>query len=362
MTGLVRRPHFEEVLNAAIKDQHSTHGIISVGMQRFATEAINNPLYQRVRETLEAELEGQEKKLIETKVYDQNLQRASMQAKVPHADYKWATENLNPPPPPAPPKPPDDSKIDYTRFAAEVDAVMQKRAVETSHQALAAEVARELGKQSVATPAQQLIHEHHHHHFINQPIQRVAPTGIVADAKRTGKSVHQKFLEHASSSTDIPIQYRPAPRVTSDEFPDEMMRQQVAPRGKQIADKMDRPAQPSRPPMERSVSMKPQTKFDKPKVVEQASIRTAAVKHMMAIADRAGQESTRGRNFAKEVEKKKRRGGAPGDVVQSGVKRDFSKVDADMPPSILRKSKQPTNSRQRVYGPNTQLFDIGAAA
>ena len=61
MTGLVRRPHFEEVLNAAIKDQNSTHGIISVGMQRFATEAINNPLYQRVRATLEAELEGQEK-------------------------------------------------------------------------------------------------------------------------------------------------------------------------------------------------------------------------------------------------------------------------------------------------------------
>jgi len=61
MTGLVRRPHFEEVLNAAIKDQNSTHGIISVGMQRFATEAISNPLYQRVRATLEADLEGQEK-------------------------------------------------------------------------------------------------------------------------------------------------------------------------------------------------------------------------------------------------------------------------------------------------------------
>ena len=45
-SGLVRRPHYEEVLAAAIKDKESKHGILSVPMQRFATEAINNLLFQ----------------------------------------------------------------------------------------------------------------------------------------------------------------------------------------------------------------------------------------------------------------------------------------------------------------------------
>ena len=359
MSGLVRRPHFEEVLDAAIKDLNSTHGILSVGMQRFATNAINNPLYQRVKATMEANLEGQERNLLEAKVYDQNLRRASMDAKLPHADYKWAAENLNPPPPPAPPPPPSDTKIDYARVAAEMDAVMQRRAVETSHQTLAADVARELSKQSVATPAQQIIREHHHH-FITQPISRTAPTGFSADAKRVGKSVHEKFLEKASSSTDIPIQYN-TPRVSSTEFPDELMRQQVVPRG---SVKKERPAsQPTpRGPTERTGSAKQlKTKFEQPKVVEQSSIRAAAIKHMVAIADRANQETTKHRDFAKRVvaEKKKRRGGAPGDVVQTGVKR--KEFEPDMPRSILRKSQQTSNSRQRVYGPNTKVFDIAAA-
>ena len=38
-SGLVRRPHYEEVLAAAIKDKESKHGISSVSMQRFATES-----------------------------------------------------------------------------------------------------------------------------------------------------------------------------------------------------------------------------------------------------------------------------------------------------------------------------------
>ena len=53
ISGLQRRPHYEEVLNAAIKDQNSQHGVLSVPMQRFASQAINNPLFQRVQATLE---------------------------------------------------------------------------------------------------------------------------------------------------------------------------------------------------------------------------------------------------------------------------------------------------------------------
>ena len=97
-SGLVRRPHYEEVLAAAIKDKESKHGILSVPMQRFAIEAINNPLFQRVQATLEGSLEAQEKKVIEAKVFEENLTRAALDAKIPKADYKWATKNLNPPP------------------------------------------------------------------------------------------------------------------------------------------------------------------------------------------------------------------------------------------------------------------------
>ena len=46
-SGLLRRPHYEEVLAAAIKDKEST---------RFATEAINNPLFQRIQARLLAKI------------------------------------------------------------------------------------------------------------------------------------------------------------------------------------------------------------------------------------------------------------------------------------------------------------------
>ena len=316
MSGLVRRPHFEEVLDAAIKDLNSTHGILSVGMQRFATNAINNPLYQRVKATLEANLEGQEKNLLEAKVYDQNLRRASMDAKLPHADYKWAAEHLNPPPPPAPPPPPSDTKIDYARVAAEMDAVMQRRAVETSHQTLAADVARELSKQSVATPAQQIIREHHHH-FISQPVPfRSTPSpSMTADAKWGGKSVHEQFLEQASSSADIPIKYfrRDGPNTTvpisSDEFPDEMMRPQTVKRGsvKQLADKVDTRPVPPGPSIERTGSKQMKTKFDKPPAPT-STLRDVAMKKMLAIADRHSQEKTKQQSFARQVELEKKKG------------------------------------------------------
>ena len=374
MSGLVRRPHFEEVLDAAIKDRNSTHGILSVGMQRFATEAINNPLYQRVRATLEGALEGQERNLMEAKIYDQNLQRASMEAKAPKADVKWVTENLNPPPPPQPPPPPDDTKINHMRVAAEMDAVMQKRAFEQSARNLATEIAQNLARQSNATPMQQIIREHHHH-IIHAPIPAAQPA-------RSGKSVHEQFLEKASSSGDIPMRYFPTPRPTSTEFPDELMRPQVVPRGsvKQLADKIERPAAtpPPRPPAERTGSVKQiKTKFEKPKesrekptVVEAAErrgtadptvIREAAVKHMVAIGHRANHETTKNQNFAKrvEAEKKKRRGGAPGDVVSLGKRKQ---PEPDMPRSILRNAQPESNKRPRVYGQRTQVFDMTVPA
>ena len=83
MTALVRRPHYEEVLNAAIKDENSKHGILSVPMQRFATQAINNPLFQRVQATLENKLETEQRQVLEQRGFQDNLTRISVEAKVP---------------------------------------------------------------------------------------------------------------------------------------------------------------------------------------------------------------------------------------------------------------------------------------
>ncbi len=52
-SGLVRRPHYEEILNAAVKDRTSQHGILSVPMQNAATKAINSPLFQRINPGIE---------------------------------------------------------------------------------------------------------------------------------------------------------------------------------------------------------------------------------------------------------------------------------------------------------------------
>ena len=84
--SLVRRPHFEEVLNAAIKEQSSQHGILSVGMQRFASEMINNPLFQRIQATLGETLETEQRRHLEQKQFENNVQQISVDARVSHHD------------------------------------------------------------------------------------------------------------------------------------------------------------------------------------------------------------------------------------------------------------------------------------
>ena len=88
---------------------------------------------------------------------------------------------------------------------------------------------------------------------------------------------------------------------------------------------------------------------------------------MLAIADRKRQESTKNMNFQKLVdnEKRRRRGGAMGDVVPAGKRKDR---EPNLPLSILRKpvttSEGPPATKQRMYGPRTQVFnmDQGVAA
>ena len=58
VAGLRRKPHYEEILALAHKDQNSQHGILGIGLQNFATRAINNPLFQRVQAGIEEKMQG----------------------------------------------------------------------------------------------------------------------------------------------------------------------------------------------------------------------------------------------------------------------------------------------------------------
>ena len=88
---------------------------------------------------------------------------------------------------------------------------------------------------------------------------------------------------------------------------------------------------------------------------------------MIDIARRAEQETTRKQNFARKVEeeKRRRRGGAAGDVVPLGKRKE---PEPDMPKSILRKptpmsgNPRERNTKQRMYGPRTQVFDMSREA
>jgi hypothetical protein len=78
---------------------------------------------------------------------------------------------------------------------------------------------------------------------------------------------------------------------------------------------------------------------------------------MLDIAKRANQQTTKKQNFDKliENEKKKKRGGAPGNVVELGKRKQ---LDPDNP-TMLRKTKSESkNTKQRIYGPKTEIFNI----
>ena len=94
----------------------------------------------------------------------------------------------------------------------------------------------------------------------------------------------------------------------------------------------------------------------------QPDIRAVAQKRIVEIAERARQDSTRTQSFAKlvENEKKRRRGGAMGDVVALGKRKER---EPDIPLSMLRKPAGPAakNSKQRLYGPRTEVFNMAEA-
>jgi hypothetical protein len=370
--------------------------------------------------------------VLEQRNFENNVQRLSVEARVSHEDLKWLVENLQrpPPAPPAPPPPPSasDANIDYERMAAEVDALMQRRSVETSHQNLAAEVERQLAAQSRATPAQQIIREHHYH-TIMQPIPVPAtPQTISHEVRHTGHSVHEIFLRQTEDKRrppeDIPITYfaggggpPPAPgggrEMVRSFGPAKLPRERTAPfqsggpppapggatapmpvRSASAAAALEpaavppppppptpaaeprRPAKRKAPQQDGPLTLKPYRQprgpgrkldDDEPRFVPFSGraqklpdeVVDTARQRMMDIARRHQQETTRKQNFERlvENERKARRGGARGDVVGPGKRKQ---PEPDEPRSMLRRAAEPEprRARQRVYGPNTQVYSI----
>ena len=85
----------------------------------------------------------------------------------------------------------------------------------------------------------------------------------------------------------------------------------------------------------------------------------AARQRMMDIARRHQQETTRKQDFQRlvENERRARRGGARGDVVGPGKRKQ---PEPDEPRSMLRRAAQPEprRARQRLYGPGTEVYSI----
>jgi len=129
--GLRKVSNYEDTLAAAIKDETHVEGIISPYMQNLATQTINNPEFQRVKDRLEENLGEQTKSHIEKQVFEQNIRNLSVEARVNKSDLEYIINNLQQPAPPPqppsqpPPQPPHDFEADRLRTIAELDGLAQ---------------------------------------------------------------------------------------------------------------------------------------------------------------------------------------------------------------------------------------------
>ena len=172
-TGLRRVGNFESALAQATRDEQHIDGIISPYLQLEATKAINNPLFQRVKDRMEDNLTQQTQNHMEQRNFENHVQGLAVDARINRSDLEYIINNLQqPPPPPAPPPSPHDAEADRQRLIAELDGQAQERERRMRDELIAQQNARDLAAQSVATPAQQIVREYHH---TTQPIYMPTP-------------------------------------------------------------------------------------------------------------------------------------------------------------------------------------------
>ena len=188
VAGLRRRPQYEEVLNAAHKDLASHHGVLGVGLQNFATRAVNNPLFQRVQANIEEKMKGDQRQLLEERGFQNDVQAMAVDQEVSHHDLSWIVQNIQRPQPVPVPSPQPAPQVDYLRVAAEMDLLAQRRATQAAHQQVADQASQQMSALAVATPAQRLVRNHH---ALTQPLPPPdsPPPAIVDQARSAEQSV-----------------------------------------------------------------------------------------------------------------------------------------------------------------------------
>ena len=72
--GLRKVSNYEDTLAAAIKDEQHVEGIISPYMQNFATQTINNPEFQRVKDRLEEIWVNKQKAILKNKFLNKTFE------------------------------------------------------------------------------------------------------------------------------------------------------------------------------------------------------------------------------------------------------------------------------------------------
>lgn len=344
--GLKRRPHYEEVLNAAHKDQASQRGILGVGLQNFASRAINSPLFQRVQNGIEEKMQGDQRRHVEEQGFQHDVQAMAVDQNVSAHDLRWVVQNLQRPPPvPAPPPQQSEARIDYVRMAAEMDALAQRRAVQAAHQQVAAQATQHMTVATPLTPAQLMIRDHT---TASAPTPAPpAPAGVSAVARRTGQSVHDVATSGAAVPVPGLLSIADAPRTRP------RARAASTPYGASSSLAVPLGGFSARAPAPAPVAPTPQIS---------ASVQAIARQHMLEIAKRHMQTRTVTATQRAAITKQRRRGQTavfPEETGQSLGKRK-QPVPPRGPAALMDNAPNSNRSRTAPPGgaPGTQYFRL----
>ena len=333
--GLKRRPHYEEVLNAAHKDQASQQGILGVGLQNFATRAINSPLFQRVQMGIEEKMQGDQRRHVEEQGFQHDIQAMAVDQNVSAHDLRWVVENLQRPPP-VPTQVPQqlEARIDYVRMAAEMDALAQRRAVQAAHQQVAAQATQHMTVATPQTSAQLMIRDH-----------TTASAATPAPAPTAGAAIPVPGL---LSIADAP-RTRPRARAASTPYGANSSLA-VPPGGFSARASTAAPAAPA------PVAPTPQIS---------ASVQAIARQHMLEIAKRHMQARTVTATQRAAITKQRRRGQAAVFPEETGQSMGKRKNPAPPRGSAVLMDNAPNSNRSRTAPPGampgTQYFRLDRA-
>ena len=353
--GLKRRPHYEEVLNAAHKDQASQRGILGVGLQNFASRAINSPLFQRVQNGIEEKMQGDQRRHVEEQGFQHDVQAMAVDQNVSAHDLRWVVQNLQRPPPvPAPPPQQSEARIDYVRMAAEMDALAQRRAVQAAHQQVAAQATQHMTVATPLTPAQLMIRDH-----TTAAAPTPAPAGggqsLSAIARRTGQSVHEVATSGAAVPVPGLLSIADAPRTRP------RARAASTPYGASSSLAVPLGGFSARAPAAAAAAAAPAPVAPTPQI--SASVQAIARQHMLEIAKRHMQTRTVTATQRAAITKQRRRGQTavfPEETGQAMGKRK-QPVPPRGPAALMDNAPNSNRSRTAPLGsstPGTQYFRL----